>query len=672
MINISAIQESSSKVTETLINFQNRQADILAARSSQTFEDIDDKSKLIKKYSMAVKILNQSFENDDQLKQLIQKLEQQFQDFKATDDQIYSNVSDFLSAKEKLEDLSSIIDQQLNDLDTAIGNISGKLTFRAKRVKRRIKRLLKKEQVIYYDTALVDDMVSKVKAVVLGKEANLIEHINKIQADSLKLSAHVRQLLSTTSRDTALNLRKNKINQRIDNIRSLIGSMTESIQSDSELLVAVSNISELLELFLSTSFLSEYSIYEVQIKQIDVRKQQNLLIQSAAGHTAALNETINKLSYSVLQSRQKIAEQSGQQVQSSNVLIIGITLGVFLLLVSLTAYIARSINKPLSEVASALYDIAEGEGDLTQRLKTGHIREIARIAEQFNLFVEKVATTIRHVDEASGNLFAASSTLDQVSTQTKTDIMEQKDETANASSAMTEMTRAAKGIAQNSDNARLASQEVRDESENSNKIVTGVASDISRLAKQIGQTADAILELEQFSVSIGKVLDVIRSIAEQTNLLALNAAIEAARAGEQGRGFAVVADEVRSLASRTQESTVEIEEMIKQLQSSAQNAVGAIKLGHASADKSVDQANRAAASLSKITESITRISEMNTAIASAAEQQSAVSEEINSNVEQIGEIGNRTVQGADDIAKSGQNLSELSAQLQHLMTQFKV
>jgi methyl-accepting chemotaxis protein len=203
-------------------------------------------------------------------------------------------------------------------------------------------------------------------------------------------------------------------------------------------------------------------------------------------------------------------------------------------------------------------------------------------------------------------------------------------------------------------------------------VVTASIHSIEELAKEIGNASNVITNLEQDSENIGSVLDVIRGIAEQTNLLALNAAIEAARAGEQGRGFAVVADEVRTLASRTQQSTQEIQTMIERLQQGAHNAVDVMKASQSRTTDTVGHANKAGEALNSISNYVGDINDMNLQIASAAEQQSAVAEEINQNVVRITDIAQHTSDSMQEIASSSNDLAQLSSNLDTLVSNFKV
>ena len=671
---ISAIQESSARASESLINFQNRQATILAARTQESINALADRSSLTSQYQQASDALKQLINNDPVLDQLLQELDSQFKAFSITDESIYAKSKEIIEHKKTALELADKIDDQLNEIDSLVGSIIGKIRFTEKRNKRKIKRLLKKIDTSseYIDIEDTSNLIDNVNNVVLGKGANHLETVNNIKSDSLSLSAFARQLLSTTDIDTVLSLRQNKINQHVERIRGLLETLEVSFSGNNELRDLTHRLTATLEEFLSTAFFADTSIYSLQLEDIKSGHQQKDLLVTASDDASALNNIVYKLSQNILGAREKITMQSQANSESSRWLVLLITVSVIILLVTLSVFIIIGINKPLYKVSSALHEIALGDGDLTQRLETSGIREVASIALEFNRFVEKIATAINQVNKASTDLSISSDTLKKVSDQTRADIKIQQGETHGAASAIAEMSKAAKSIADNAEQARLSSQDVRTESENSNQTVTEVATAIGNLAIVIEKASHSINELEQFSASIGTVLDVIRGIAEQTNLLALNAAIEAARAGEQGRGFAVVADEVRSLASRTQESTIEIENMIQQLQSGAQVAVKAIEEGNKGASRTVVQANEAATSLTKITDAIISISEMNTTIASAAEEQSAVSQEIDANVEAIRQVGERTVKGTEDITSSGEDLFNLNSELQSLMAQFKV
>jgi methyl-accepting chemotaxis protein len=237
---------------------------------------------------------------------------------------------------------------------------------------------------------------------------------------------------------------------------------------------------------------------------------------------------------------------------------------------------------------------------------------------------------------------------------------------------MNQMTATVQEVASHAARAAESARQADEEAQDGKRIMQQTLNAMDTLANEVENAAGVIHSLEKESEEIGSVLDVIRGIAEQTNLLALNAAIEAARAGEQGRGFAVVADEVRTLASRTQASTQEIQNMIERLQAGANNAVKAMEAGQTQARKGVEQASLAGASLETITQSVTTISDMNMQIASAAEEQSSVADEINRNIATISQSADNTAHGSQQTAIAGDELARLAAELRELVGHFKV
>ena len=243
-----------------------------------------------------------------------------------------------------------------------------------------------------------------------------------------------------------------------------------------------------------------------------------------------------------------------------------------------------------------------------------------------------------------------------------------KTETEKLSHAMEEMLSTATSVSNNAHDASQAANEAEGNARKGLEILEQTTSSISTLASQVEQSSSVIKELARDSDNIGAILDVIKGVAEQTNLLALNAAIEAARAGEQGRGFAVVADEVRSLASRTHKSTQEIEKMIQRLQQAAQSAVSSMDGGHEIAQQSVDQVTRANKALHAITAAVERIKNMNTQMASAAEEQSTVTAEIKGNVEVIDDVNELTIETLDGLNSIGDKLTDIAQDMQHNLT----
>ncbi len=333
-------------------------------------------------------------------------------------------------------------------------------------------------------------------------------------------------------------------------------------------------------------------------------------------------------------------------------------------------FIIAGISKGVTQVDIAANKLAEG--DLSARVDYTAKDEIGHIATTVNHMAENFRNTVNEVKDAITRLAAAAEETSVVTAQTTAGINQQQTETSQVATAINEMSATVQEVARNAVEAAAAAQEADDTFENGKKVIDRVITSIGDLAGEVEKASNVIQQLELESKNIGSVLDVIKSIAEQTNLLALNAAIEAARAGEQGRGFAVVADEVRTLAGRTQESTQEIEEMIGKLQSGTNNAVKVMGQGKEMTQVGVEQAAAAGEALQTINAAVERITSMNTQIASAAEEQSTVTEEINRSIVSINGVAEQSSIGAQQTAAASDDLAKLAEQLKGLVDRFKV
>ncbi|MFA7554648.1 MAG: methyl-accepting chemotaxis protein [Spongiibacteraceae bacterium] len=353
----------------------------------------------------------------------------------------------------------------------------------------------------------------------------------------------------------------------------------------------------------------------------------------------------------------------------NTILWVGAALIIFSVVLALL--ISRLISRSLNAVAGRIADISEGEGDLTVRIKVETRDEVGQLASGFNQFAEKLAVLISQVAAAVESMERESLAISHIVDESKEVSNIQQQENNMVAAAITEMSATAREVAGNVSEVADSINSASIDANNGQGAVDATISEISLLEADFNHTHKAVMDLQSTSSEIGSVLDVISGIAEQTNLLALNAAIEAARAGEQGRGFAVVADEVRSLAQRTQESTTEIRSVIERLQAGAGSAVSAMDVSSKRTADLVSKAAGAGEALNKITASMNNVKQMAELIAAATEQQSSTADEIERNVSRIKSMAEKSAELADASSESAINLKNISETVSELIGRFK-
>jgi len=391
--------------------------------------------------------------------------------------------------------------------------------------------------------------------------------------------------------------------------------------------------------------------------------------EQLAEKTTHEEERLNRELESLLAKVGQFTETSAKNAEAHEHTAISILIGIAIVSI-IFGIIASSFitNMIINAIRKA---ITTASGDLTQAIQIESKDEVGELLMAMNGMRNKLLGMLADISDTTTQLSTASEEMSVVTAQTSQTIQNQRSETEQVATAMNEMTATVKEVAANITRTASSANEANEQTLEGTRVVQQAIEQIGELATQLETSSQAISEVDQQSEAISTVLDVIKGIAEQTNLLALNAAIEAARAGEQGRGFAVVADEVRTLASRTQQSTEEINVIIEKLQHGSRRAVAVMEQSRELSKTAVDCASQSGTALSLIAEAVREISQMSTQIANAAEEQSAVSEEVNRNIVKINDMSAETATGATQTAEASQGLATMAVQLKGVVAQFE-
>jgi len=395
--------------------------------------------------------------------------------------------------------------------------------------------------------------------------------------------------------------------------------------------------------------------------------------RASRGNRVALEQDMVKQAQNIIDTADKAMTGATEAMDSqrrSAYLMLGVItlLAVALGLVAAVA-ISRMIVVPLRYTVQLAQRVADG--DLSQSEVVTRRDELGQLQQAMYGMTESLRGLIGRIGGGVGQIAAAAEQLSAVTAQTSTGVQKQREETDQVATAMHQMAATVQEVAQNAEQASLAARQADEQARQGDRVVKDAIGQIDSLSAEVELSAHAIEELNAESGRIGSVLEVIRAVAEQTNLLALNAAIEAARAGEQGRGFAVVADEVRALARRTHDSTEEIEGLIGNLQRVAQKSVEQMQTSRNLTLRTVELANEAGAALGRITDSVSTIEQMNQQIAAASEEQSAVAENISESVTRVRDIGEQSASGSEQTASASAELARLGLELQGLVARFR-
>ncbi|MEN8179821.1 MAG: methyl-accepting chemotaxis protein [Pseudomonadota bacterium] len=666
------LQAANRAFKKSIMGILARQTGILSADSTEKLKDLRTREGLEQAFSLAMNRAQEVAGSDESIKQPLVTLNKAFNDFLSADMALFEKKQNILHIDEEQAVHAEEMDNATKNIQESSEAIAGKINFEKKRAIRRIRKLYKKIKGVEDIDDLDDPQIilhfrDQIGEHFLDHSANLQKDSEIIRTGVAMISSMGQRIMLERSPDVLNSIKDNQLTQVIQSVTTSMDKVKAKTTDHPELKKLIDTLFR--EFNSVKEILYEgHSILSLRRQSIKLSDELQMLLTDVESTSDAMSEALRTV-VQVVDGIVANAEAEAKHVflQSRNILLVTAAIALLVLLF-ISVITLRRINRPLAMATQAMRSFAKG--DLSNRMVYQGKDEFAALANNFNELAIKVGGLIAEIHQSSNNLTSGAESLSVVSTQTNQGMVQQQNETTQVAAAMTEMAASVRDVARNAAEAEQVAQLANTEAAKGRIVVNEAVAATTDMANEVQNVSSVIHKLKDESDAIGTVVGVIRGIAEQTNLLALNAAIEAARAGEQGRGFAVVADEVRTLAGRTQESTQEIQQIIERLQLGTKEAVVVMNQGQEKAKVSLEKVENAGHTLTEIIQAVEKIKEMNVHIATAVEQQGAVAEEINQNVDSINNLASQTAEGAKHTASTSQEQTRLATELQEMAGKF--
>ena len=662
-----SIQSEIEKLYAAMTGLSERQSSVIVASTAEKLASVPSRSALEESFDRAVSDLSDKSTHNSAVTDALGPVLEAYQAFLQADTLLLDVSSNIISAKSTLDNESVKVNTEIGEIIAVAEAMDKKVHLDAKEKKREITEGLSSD-----NTFALIQLSAPIQEYFTGKGPVILELSKQIQINLLTIESMILRVASTNNIEELEHLYDKKTVPLLSQTKRLTRKLKGITIRNKELYKPASTLDKMLFKLYSRVVSKKASIRSMRENALQLSIERANLIESAHHHTENLKVNLEKiigLSNSALNA---IVDNSHLVAASSRTQVVGVSIAVLVVLTLLGTMMIRIISRPMRDVAVALEDIAEGDGDLTRRLSESGVKEVKHIAHGFNQFAEKTQHLVSGVSQAVEQLATSIEHTVDVTEATTQQVGKQTKSVNQVSGAIGELSEEVNRIASFAESAASAASNADAEAKSGEQVVVFSIHAVQAMAKSIQTAADKLSIVSQDTREVETITDVITTIAEQTNLLALNAAIEAARAGEQGRGFAVVAEEVRNLATRTQESTEEINGIIDKLESGVDEVNGIMQEGQEKAKQSQAQVELAGTVLNDIATAVAQINVNNSDIHTATIGQRQRTDEIKESIDAINEAVIHTADGAKQMSQDSVELATLSESITRLLSQFKV